>query len=125
MKSIKKSLPVLNMSCASCASSSESILKAQEGVVFASVNYANAIANVEYNPSITDLHKLKSALLSVGYDLMIDESEDAKEDLEKSQATNYRILVWRTIGSISLSIPLVLIAMVPALMELPYANYLM
>src|SRR4051794_18226386 len=41
---VKKTFPVLNMSCASCASSSQSILESQPGVVSAAVNYANATA---------------------------------------------------------------------------------
>lgn len=113
------------MSCASCASSSESMLKAQDGVILASVNYANAMANIEFDPAITTPNKLKVALQSVGYDLMIDESADAKEDLELRKESNYKLLVTRTIGAIVLSIPLVIIAMVPSLMNLWYANYVM
>jgi len=125
MKIIKKSYPVLNMSCASCASSSESMLNAQEGVISASVNYANAMANVEFDASITNASKLKSALQSVGYDLMIEEGEEAEENLENLQADHYSALVKRTIGAIAFSLPLVIIAMVPALMEMAYANYIM
>ena len=62
---VKKSYPVLNMSCASCASSSQDILKMQTGVILASVNYANGVANIEYVPTITDPQKLKTALQSV------------------------------------------------------------
>ena len=80
---ITKSYPVLNMSCASCAVSSESMLTHTPGVIKASVNYANATAHVEYVPGVTDAHQLKKALQSVGYDLMIDETEDAKESLEE------------------------------------------
>ena len=125
MKIIKKSFPVLNMSCASCASSSESMLNAQEGVISASVNYANAMANVEFDVSITNALKLKAALQSVGYDLMIEEGEDAEENLENLQADHYSALVKRTIGAIAFSLPLVIIAMVPSLMEMVYANYIM
>src|SRR5690606_17982573 len=74
---VKKTFPVLNMSCASCASSSQSILENQPGVVNVAVNYANGAAQVEYIPTITDPKKLKTALQSVGYDLMIDETEEA------------------------------------------------
>src|SRR4051812_48401130 len=40
---VKKNFPVLNMSCASCASSSQSILENTPGVVNVSVNYANGV----------------------------------------------------------------------------------
>ena len=77
VSTVKKNFPVLNMTCASCAVSSESMLKSQRGVINVAVNYANATAQVEYIHTITDPYKLKAALQSVGYDLMIDESEEA------------------------------------------------
>jgi P-type Cu2+ transporter len=120
---VKKTFPVLNMSCASCASSSQSILENTPGVVNVSVNYANATAQVEYVPTITDPYKLKAALQSIGYDLMIDESEDAKDALEEVHRKKFETLKKRTIGSIALSVPLVLIGMF--FMNIPYANYMM
>jgi P-type Cu2+ transporter len=122
---VKKSYPVINMTCASCASSTENILSMQMGVVAASVNYANAIATIEFVPTITDAHKLKAALQSIGYDLMIDETEEAKDSLEDIRNENYKSLKKRTFGAVLISIPLVTIAMIPTLMNLPYANYIM
>jgi Cu2+-exporting ATPase len=120
---IKKTFPVLNMSCASCASSSQSILENTPGVVKVAVNYANATAQVEYVPTITDSRKLKSALQGIGYDLMIDESEEAKDALEEVHRKKFETLKKRTIGSIILSVPLVVIGMF--FMNIPYANYIM
>lgn len=119
----KKTFPVLNMSCASCASSSQSVLEHTPGVVSVSVNYANATAQVEYVPTITDPGKMKAALQSVGYDLMIDESEEAKDTLEDIHRAKYGQLRQRTIGSIVLSVPLISIGMF--FMNIPYANYIM
>lgn len=120
---IKKHFPVLNMTCASCASSSQNILKMQPGVVDAQVNYANTDALIEYIPSLTDSQKLKQALQAVGYDLMIDESEDAKDSLEELQRRNYETLKKKTFWAIILSVPLMFIGMV--FMDIPYANYIM
>ncbi len=53
-KTIKNSYPVTGLSCASCAVSVESMLKAQKGVKNASVNYANSTAIVEYEPSVAN-----------------------------------------------------------------------
>lgn len=123
VNTVKKTFPVLNMSCASCASSSQSILENIPGVVNVSVNYANATAQVEYVPTITDPHKLKAALQGIGYDLMIDESEEAKDALEEVHRKKFETLKKRTIGSLALSVPLVLIGMF--FMNIPYANYIM
>jgi len=123
VSTVKKNFPVLNMTCASCAVSSESILKNQPGVINVAVNYANATAQVEYIPTVTDPHKLKLALQGIGYDLMIDESEDAKDQLEEVHRRKFETLKKRTFGSIILAVPTVIIAMF--FMNIPYANYIM
>lgn len=122
---VKKSFPVLNLSCASCANSTETILAAQAGVVSASVNYANATAQVEYAPDLTDAQQLRAAVQSIGYDLMIDETETASQSLDTLQASHFKSLKKRTVSAIVLAIPLVVIGMTPALMEQPWANYAM
>lgn len=123
MDTVKKAYPVLNMTCASCAASSQSILENQPGVITAAVNYANGLAQIEYEPSVTDPSKLKAALQSIGYDLMIDESADAKEALEETHQKTFRMLQYKTIGAVVLSIPIAVIGMF--FMDLPYANYIM
>ncbi len=120
---VKKSFPVLNMTCASCAASSQSILENQTGVVNVAVNYANAIAQVEYIPTLTNPQQLKTALQTIGYDLMIDESQEAKQALEDLHAKKFKALKNKTIGAVLLSIPLVIIGMF--FMHMPYANYIM
>ncbi len=120
---VKKSFPVLNMTCASCASSSQSILENQPGVINVAVNYANATALVEYIPTITGPDKLKAALQSIGYDLMIDESEEARDALVDLDKKKFQTLKNKTIGAIVLSIPIVAIGMF--FMNIPYANYIM
>lgn len=120
---VKKTYPVLNMTCAACAVSTESMLKSQPGVINASVNYANASTNIEFIPSITDTQKLKAALQSIGYDLMTDESDDAREALEEIHKEKFNSLRRKTIATIILSVPLMIIGMF--FMDMPYANYVM
>lgn len=123
VNTIKQSFPVLNMSCASCSASSQSVLENILGVMNATVNYANAMAHVEYIPTITNPQELKSALQSVGYDLMIDDSEEAKDALEEEHDKKFRLLKRKTFASIILSIPLVAIGMI--FMNMPYGDYIM
>jgi Cu2+-exporting ATPase len=120
---VKKHYPVLNMDCASCASSSQNVLKMQAGVVDARVNYANTAAEIEFIPSITNPEKLKIALQEIGFDLMIDESDEAKEGLEELHKKKYASLKKRTFWAIALSVPLMAIGMI--FMNIPYANYIM
>ena len=123
VNTVKKTFSVLNMSCASCAASSESILQTQPGVISAAVNYANATALVEYIPTLTDPQKLQAAVQSVGYDLAIEESEEAKDELEELHQKKFASLRKKTIGAIALSIPTVIVGMF--FMNMPYANYIM
>lgn len=120
---VKKIYPVTGMSCASCAGSVESMLKAQPGVINAAVNYANSTANVEYVPGIAHIDDFKKAIQSIGYDMVIDESDEAAESLEALQAQHAKDLRNRTILSILFSVPLVAIGMF--FMNIPYANYIM
>ncbi len=123
VETVKQTFPVTGMSCASCAISTESIIQSQAGVINAAVNFANASVHVEYVPTITTPQQLKSAVQSVGYDLVIEDSKEAKEVLEDLQLKKLRSVKQRTIWSIIFSIPLVAHSML--FMNIPYANYIM
>lgn len=124
-KLIKRTFPVLHMTCASCANSTESMLKAQSGVLSVNVNYANNTANIEYDATLANPKQFKSALQSIGYDLLIEESENNTQTIEALSENHYQQVKQSTIGSALFTIPLVIIAMVPSLMHLAYANYIM
>jgi Cu2+-exporting ATPase len=120
---LKKSFPVLGMSCASCASSAQSILEYEPGVISVAVNYANTTAQVSFDQRITSPEKLKAALQGIGYDLLIEAPDTTTTSLEDQQVAHYRKLRTKTIGAIMLAVPLVIIGMF--WMDLPYANYIM
>lgn len=122
-KSIQKTFPVQGMTCASCVNHVEKTLKQQDGVLNASVNLATATASVEFMPEIVSAESLRTAVQEVGYDLFIDESESAKENLEIKKSDDYRKLKARTIGAMILATPVVIIGMF--WMNMPYANYIM
>ena len=119
---IKESFPVLEMSCAACAVSVESMLKSVRGVKDAGVNFANQSAWVEYNPNLASPADLQNTVRSIGYDLVID-SENSEEIKETARRTNYEAIKTRTIWSTILSIPIVIIGMF--FMDLPYGNWIM
>ncbi|GGE98952.1 Cu2+-exporting ATPase [Chishuiella changwenlii] len=121
--SVEKSFPVLNMTCASCASSSQANLKRQLGVVNAEVNYGNGIGKIEFIPTLTSPEKLKDSLIEVGYDLVIDEDKSKDEDLERYNKEGYQILKNNVLFSLVFGIPLFVIGMF--FMNMPYANYIM
>lgn len=120
---IKKTFPVLGMTCASCASSAESIVKAAEGVVSSSVNFATGNLTVEYLPNMTDVSKLQKAVQSIGYDLLIEDETRQQETLEAIHAQKFKTLKNKTIWAVLLSLPVVVIGMF--FMDIPYANEIM
>lgn len=120
---VRRSFPVLNMSCASCAVSAESIMKSTEGVVDASVNFANGLLTVEYLPNMTNPEALQKIQQSVGYDLLLSEESSQQDTLEELHNKKFRRLRTKTIWAIALAIPLVIIGMF--FMHMPYANEIM
>ena len=120
---IKKTIPVLQMTCASCAISTESIVKFLPGIVSSQVNYATATLTVEYIPSLVTVNQMRQAVQSIGYDLFIEEGNENSETLEELHQKKYNLLKKKTIGAVFLTLPLVIIAMF--FMDIPYANYIM
>jgi Cu2+-exporting ATPase len=120
-KNGRQSFPVLEMTCAACAVSVESILKATAGVKDAWVNFPNQTALVEYNPAIAKPVDLQNAVRSIGYDLVVD-VEDPQAVKEEAQRQYYQKVKVRTIWSLILSVPVVIIGMF--FMEMPYGNYI-
>ena len=120
-KTVKQTFPVLEMSCAACAVSVESMLKSTIGVKDAGVNFANQSAWVEYNEEIAKPIDLQKAVRSIGYDLVVD-VENPQAIKEESQHKFYQEVKARTIWSSILSVPVVILGMF--FMELPYGDYI-
>ncbi|MGV3762242.1 heavy metal translocating P-type ATPase, partial [Parapedobacter sp.] len=121
--SVKQAFPVLNMTCASCAASVESMAKSSAGVIDASVNFATATLSVEYQPSLTTPLALQEAIRSVGYDLLLESEDTRQETLEAIHEKQFRSLKQKTTWAIVLSLPVVAIGMF--FMTMPYANEIM
>ena len=119
---VKESFPVLEMTCASCAISVESMLKSVSGVSGAGVNFANQTAWVQYDHNIVTSEILQKTVRSIGYDLVIDKGN--KDELkEAAQRKSFNEIKKRTIWSSVLSLPIVIIAMF--FPDIHYANWVM
>lgn len=119
----KTEFPVLNMTCASCAVSVESTLKAQTGVANAVVNFASASVTIEYWPDKITVNELQKSLQSIGYDLFVPDAPGNPHTLEELQSLKLKELRHKTISAIVLSLPVVVIGMF--FMNMPYANEIM
>src|SRR5690625_1955759 len=120
---LERTLPVLGMHCASCAGSAESVVSHEPGVVNASVNFATGNLHVEYEPELTDLHKLQKALQGVGYDLLVEDEKVQQEKIEELHEKKLNQLRKKTIWAVILSFPVFMIGMF--FMNIPYANEIM
>ncbi|WP_420630951.1 heavy metal translocating P-type ATPase [Candidatus Leptofilum sp.] len=105
-------LPLLGMTCANCAANIERALNKVDGVLSASVNYANEKAAVSYAPGAVSLAELVAAVRRAGYDVVESASEDDLEDAEAAareaeiQHQKTRLLV-----GVLFSLPLFLFSM--------------
>jgi Cu+-exporting ATPase len=96
-------LPIEGMTCASCANRIERQLNKVDGVN-ATVNYATERATVKYDPATVEPDALVGAVEAAGYSATLPSAEDPTAPLRR-----------RLIISGLLSVPVLLIAMIPAL----------
>lgn len=83
-----KTIVVIGMACASCASNVERKLNSLDGVEVASVNFASHTALVQYDPKKITLNNMKDEVVRIGYDLIIDD----KGSLDEIEKNAYRLL---------------------------------
>lgn len=119
-KYTRETFPVLEMTCAACAVSVESMLKATPGVKDAGVNFANQTAWVEYDETQTKRSDLQNSVRSIGYDLVVD-VEDPQAVQEDAQRRHYAEVKLRTIWAFGLAVPGMVLGMF--FMDLPFVNY--
>ncbi|HEX9890111.1 MAG TPA: heavy metal translocating P-type ATPase [Nitriliruptorales bacterium] len=103
-------LPVEGMTCAACANRIGRTLGKLDGVEAAEVNFATHRARVTYDPAVVDVDRFRERVAEIGYaipEVADDEAQDARR-----AARLERNLIAGTV----LTVPLVLVSMVPALM---------
>ena len=105
-------LPIDGMTCASCASRIEKRLNKLDGVE-ASVNYATEVASVEYDAAAVGPEQLIEAVERAGYRAALPSAEPAAT--EAAADDSLVLLRRRMLVAAALALPVLLLAMVPAL----------
>ena len=105
-------LPVEGMTCASCAVRIEKKLNKLEGVE-ATVNFATETASVEYDPACATPDELLGAVESAGYHASLP--AEPGEEVAEAPHDPARDLRIRLLVSAALSLPVLLLAMIPPL----------
>ena len=104
-------LPIMGMTCASCATRIEKRLNRLDGVQ-ASVNYATEQASVAFAPDKLTAAEVVSAIEQAGYTASLPSPEHGAPRLARRPGTRLRM---RLIFSAAASLPLLLMGMIPAL----------
>jgi Cu+-exporting ATPase len=104
-------LDITGMTCASCANRIERKLNKLDGVQ-ASVNYATEAATVRFDPARVDTDRLLETVSAAGYSAALPAPplDDAPAPVDPDGALRQRLLV-----SAVLTLPVLLLSMVPAL----------
>jgi P-type Cu+ transporter len=104
-------LPIAGMTCASCATRVEKNLNRLDGVA-ASVNYATEKATVDYDSAAVAPEQLLEAVRTAGYEAVLPVAGEPEEPRpEQDETAPLRI---RLIASALLSLPVLVLSMVPA-----------
>ena len=106
-------LPISGMTCASCATRTEKRLNGLDGVS-ASVNYATEKATIDYDPELVDQAQLVGAVEAAGYGAVLS-SDEGTEDAGGGEEDSTASLRRRLAISAALSVPVLVLSMVPAL----------
>jgi P-type Cu+ transporter len=115
-------LAIGGMTCASCAARVEKALGGVPGVDECSVNFATETATVHYHPDAVDPAALRDAVVGIGYSAAVPDHDHhapgitGGEHAEHLHADDARDLLRRLVVAVVLTVPTVLISMVPALM---------
>lgn len=105
----KKTLPVIGMSCAVCAGSVETMIASLNGVEHASVSYAGGSVFVAFDPVKVSLEQMKEAILAIGYDLLIEEDNDAQLHIIETEKLKERKI--KLIVAVLFSLPVFILSM--------------
>jgi Cu+-exporting ATPase len=109
MSAASLELPITGMTCASCANRIERNLNRLDGVS-ASVNYATEKARVEFDPGTVAAEELVAAVEAAGYQAALPSAAEPEADEDESAPLRRRLVV-----AALLSVPALLMAMIPAL----------
>ena len=108
-------LPITGMTCSSCAARVERSLNGLDGVQ-ATVNYATEKATVDFDAALVDPQSLVAAVESAGYTASLPQSGPASDGEEPgAEADAADGLRRRLVFSAALSLPVLLLSMIPAL----------
>jgi len=90
-------LDVLGMSCIGCANSIKTYLENTKGVFSVNINFSTEVAVIEHNPDTKSKDSIIADIKKLGYDVIMEDDEEAAEIARKKQLSNQRIKIGTSI----------------------------
>lgn len=75
MSTERLTLPIRGLTCACCVAQVEQEMRQQEGVIWATINFAAGEAIVVYDSATFDLARLSQAVSRLGYEVVLGPSQ--------------------------------------------------
>jgi Cu+-exporting ATPase len=101
-------LDIGGMTCATCSTRVEKVLRKQPGVASAQVNLASEVANIAFVPGVIDVPALVDAVERAGYEATLAPTDEAqREEQARKEAAHARRELALLLGSAALTAPLV------------------
>ena len=101
-------LPITGMTCANCAATIERVLKRQNGILEANVNFANEKAYIKIVPGIADKKAIRESIGKAGYQVAdsgdIDDGSADTVDLSRKKEIRQQTQIFWT--GVAFTIPL-------------------
>ncbi len=103
-------VPIKGMTCAACVKRVEDSLKALDGIVDVSVNFATQRASLQYIPEKVGLSEFRGAIKDAGYEVLeVEQGEDLVEKESKERQAHYEGLKKKLITGAMLVLPIFLL----------------
>ncbi|HPU43669.1 MAG TPA: heavy metal translocating P-type ATPase, partial [Dictyoglomaceae bacterium] len=101
----KAILPIVGMSCASCAKRIEDAVRNIDGVVKADVNFAKEELYIEYIPSLTSYKVVQKVIKNIGYEALEPKKEGLEDVEEKYRQKELKDIERRFLISLIFTMP--------------------
>lgn len=102
-------LPIIGMTCASCAATVERSLKRKvPGLISVNVNLATERAFVEFDPRLSDLQKIADVIERAGYHAVLPDAKDEEQEAREKEVRRERTAFWVGVG---FTVPLFILSM--------------
>ncbi len=71
MSTERVTVPIQGLACAGCVAHAEEVMREQDGVIWAAINFAAQQVLIVYDPTTFDVAKLVRAVQELGYELSL------------------------------------------------------